>query len=162
MYDKCKTFGQYIAQKVTQLKDRISDEVKSKIAIEIDKTVIIHPVQTFRYNAEDMFLGKMNSKTLYKILIAPKLRVPKGLLNWCLELELTDQQIKTALTFAHQCSINTFLTGSFSLKLQPTHSQQMSTWLDTELKTLIYVTSVIRNLTQLFIDCISVNLLSVN
>ena len=105
VYYKCKPSPfqnaelQYIAQKVTQLKDRISDEVKSKIAIEIDKTVIIHPVQTIRYNAEDMFLGKMNSKTLYKILIAPKLRVPKGLLNWCLELELT---------FAHQCSINTF------------------------------------------------------
>ena len=30
------------------------------------------------------------------------------MLSWYLELELTDQQIKTALTFAHQCTVNTF------------------------------------------------------
>ena len=32
----------------------------------------------------------------------------KGLLNWCLELELADIQIKTSLLFAHKCSVNTF------------------------------------------------------
>jgi hypothetical protein len=30
------------------------------------------------------------------------------MLNWCLELELSDLQIRTAFTFAHTCSSSVF------------------------------------------------------
>ena len=48
----------------------------------------------------------MDTKDVYELLISERVRMPKGLLNWCMELELTDKQIKTALSFAHQCSQN--------------------------------------------------------
>ena len=35
-------------------------------------------------------------------------QLPQGVLNWCCELELTDYQIRTALTFAHKCCTSTF------------------------------------------------------
>ena len=35
-------------------------------------------------------------------------RLPKGLLHWCAELELSDCQIRTSLTFAHECCMTTF------------------------------------------------------
>ena len=114
VYHKCKPSPfqnsglQFINQKIAQIKENIPDEVKGKIAIQSEKTVVIYPIQTIKYKGKDMILRNMKSKALYKILVAPKVRIPKGLLNWCLELELSDEQIKTALTFAHQCSLNTF------------------------------------------------------
>jgi len=41
----------------------------------------------------------MDTKDVYELLISVRVRMPKGLLNWCMELELTDKQIKTALSF---------------------------------------------------------------
>ena len=37
-----------------------------------------------------------------------KVKLPTGLLNWCDELELSDEQIKTAFVFAHNCCTNIF------------------------------------------------------
>ena len=50
----------------------------------------------------------MDSKAIYNTLIYSKVKMPKGLLNWCADLELSDEQIKTSLTFAHKCCTNIF------------------------------------------------------
>ena len=50
----------------------------------------------------------MDAKAIYSKLIYPKVEMPKGLLNWCMDLELSDSQIRTSLRFAHQCCRNIF------------------------------------------------------
>ena len=37
-------------------------------------------------------------------MIKDKTKLPTGMLNWCYELELSDLQIRTAFTFAHDCT----------------------------------------------------------
>ena len=68
----------------------------------------IFPFQTINHNGTDYTLTKMDSKAIYSVLIYPKVKMPKGLLNWCADLELSDEQIKTSLTFAHKCCTNIF------------------------------------------------------
>ena len=50
----------------------------------------------------------MDAKAIYSKLIDQKVRLPRGLLNWCMDLELSDTRIKTSLSFAHQCCTNIF------------------------------------------------------
>ena len=50
----------------------------------------------------------LDSKRIYELLISNFIKLPKGVLNWCIELELTDIEIQTALTFAHRSCSNTF------------------------------------------------------
>ena len=46
----------------------------------------------------------MGTHEFYEILISEKVRLPKGLLSWCIDLEISDRQIETALSFARDCS----------------------------------------------------------
>ena len=50
----------------------------------------------------------MTSRDIHELLISAKIRIPTGLLNWCLEFELSDSQILTALTFAINCNATVF------------------------------------------------------
>ena len=81
---------QMIARNVNQLKDKIVNHIKTKISAEKDKTVVIYPVQTIKFKGKDVIIDNLKSKQVYKILIGSKVKMPKGLLNWCLELELAD------------------------------------------------------------------------
>ena len=56
----------------------------------------------------DYLIDRMDAKAVYKVLISPKLKLPTGLLNWCLDFELSDGRINTALTFTHSCCTSTF------------------------------------------------------
>ena len=68
---------------------------------------MIYPYLKVSFKNQDKVVNKMDSKELYYILIANKIRNPKGLLDWCWELEVSEQQIKTSLTFAFKCSLST-------------------------------------------------------
>ena len=99
---------QLIARDINISKEKISYHIKMKIEAEKNKAVVIYPFQTIKFNGKDVNVDNLRSKQFYKILIGSKVRLPKGLLNWCLELELSDPQIKTSLLFAHKCSAYTF------------------------------------------------------
>ena len=42
------------------------------------------------------------------MLVNDKIRMPVGMLNWCLDLELSDLEIRNAFTFTHNCSSSVF------------------------------------------------------
>ena len=56
----------------------------------------------------DRSLIYLDSKSIYRLLISKFIKLQKSLVNWCLELELTDIQIHTTLLFAHNCCMNSF------------------------------------------------------
>ena len=72
------------------------------------KDIVVYPFQTVNVNAHDVPLKHLNSKEIYNMLEKDKIRMPIGMLNWCLELELSDLQIRTAFTFAHNCCSSIF------------------------------------------------------
>ena len=65
------------------------------------KSTVIYPLQTINVNGSDQQIENVNSKQIYNILISDKIKLPTGMLNWCHDLELSDRQIRTAFTFAH-------------------------------------------------------------
>ena len=81
-----------------------SDYIHSQVA----KDIVIYPFQSVNVNGQDMPLKNPDSKVIYNILVRDKIRMPVGMINWCLDLELSDLQIRTAFTFAHNCSSSTF------------------------------------------------------
>ena len=90
--------------KVTVLKNKLDPHIRKMIVKNMDKTVIIYPFQVINDKNVDKLIRNMGTKQIYELLISEKVRMPKGLLNWCMELELSDEQIKTALSFAYQSS----------------------------------------------------------
>ena len=72
------------------------------------KCTVIYPFQTINVNGSDNQMQNINSQLIYKTLIKDKIKLPVGMLNWCYDLELTDLQIRTAFTFAHDCSESIF------------------------------------------------------
>ena len=94
----------FLRNKVAHLKNILDPRIKRIVIENSMKTVIIHPFQTISVRNQDRTLSKLESRNIYDILIANKIRLPRGFLNWCLEFELSDLQIKTALNFAQQCS----------------------------------------------------------
>ena len=53
-------------------------------------------------------LKMLDSKVIYKLLIQDIISLPKGLIRWCEELELSDKQINCAFSFAADCTPNIF------------------------------------------------------
>ena len=72
------------------------------------KCTVIYPFQTINVNGYDKLLKCLDSNIIYNILISEKTRILVGMLNWCLDLELSDIQIRTAFTFAHSGSYSIF------------------------------------------------------
>ena len=56
----------------------------------------------------DHKLSQMDAKAIHSKLIDKQVKIPRVLLNWCMDLKLSDNQIKTYLSFAHKCSTNIF------------------------------------------------------
>ena len=97
-----------ITSSLVNLINRIPLVIKNIISRNLKKSTVIFPFQTINYNGNDFKLMYMDSKEIYSALLYPKVKMPKGLLNWCGDLELSDCQIKTSLTFAHKCCTNVF------------------------------------------------------
>ena len=66
------------------------------------------PSQTINLNKSDVTVKSLNSGAVYSVLVEGKTRLPRGLLHWCEELQLSDTEIKTSLTFARLCSRQIF------------------------------------------------------
>ena len=65
--------------------------------------VTISPIQTINLNDSDVQARSLSSFKTYTILISEKIRLPRGLVRWCEQLQLSDEEIKTSLTFAKKC-----------------------------------------------------------
>merc|ERR1711954_1015 len=50
----------------------------------------------------------MGAEAVYKKVLTPKVKLPTGLLNWCLDFELSDRRINTTLTFTSSCCTSIF------------------------------------------------------
>ena len=96
-----------INTKLLNLKNKLDSRTKNVISESLNKVSMIYPYLKVSFKNQDKVVNKMDSKELYYILISNKIRIPKGLLDWCWELELSEQQIKTSLTFAFKCSLST-------------------------------------------------------
>ena len=72
------------------------------------KPIVINPSQVINYRGGDFWIDRMEAKMIYHKLISPKIKLPTGLLNWCMDFELSDRRIYTALTFAHSCCSSVF------------------------------------------------------
>ena len=88
--------------------NKIPPFVKNILSRNESKTTVILPFQSICYKEDDWLLMHMKSTAFYNVLIYKQVKLPRGLLHWCSELELSDCQIKTALTFAHKCCTNIF------------------------------------------------------
>ena len=97
-----------LSRSLTNIINRLPPFINNLIERATKKQIVIFPFQTISYEGTDLRLDKLDSKAIYKILIFSKVRLPRGLLNWCADLELSDEQIKTSLTFAHKCCTQVF------------------------------------------------------
>ena len=68
----------------------------------------VWPAQIINLNKSDVMVNTLNSGRIYSKLVESKSRLPRGLLHWCEELQLSDQEIQTSLTFARQSSRQIF------------------------------------------------------
>ena len=93
-----------VANKVLHLKNKLNHQVRKLITENLKTRIVIYPFQTIRCGKEDKPLCKLNARNVYDLLISSKIRSPTGLLNWCLEWELSEIQIRTALTFVKKCT----------------------------------------------------------
>ena len=66
------------------------------------------PSQTINLNKSDVTVKSLNLGAVYSVLVVGKNQLPRGLLHWCEELQLSDTEIKTSLTFARLCSRQIF------------------------------------------------------
>ena len=71
-------------------------------------STVVLPFNTVHMDGADYTVQSLSSAKIYSVLIASKTRLPTGVLRWCEELTLSDQQIKTAFTFTLSCCCSTF------------------------------------------------------
>ena len=71
-------------------------------------STVILPLQTVHLNGSDHTVQSLSSNQIYSALIASRTRLPTGVLRWCEELALSDEQITTAFTFTKGCCCSTF------------------------------------------------------
>ena len=98
-------------RELLRLKARIDPNLVKTLDKSMEKPNVIHPSLIVRAHDYDKEFIKMTSRDIYDILVSTKIRMPTGLLNWCLEFELSDRQILTALTFASNCKASVFDRG---------------------------------------------------
>ena len=68
----------------------------------------VTPNQTVNLNGTNFYMKSLPRVQIYKQLITHKTRLPAGLLRWRDEIELSDNEIKIAFTFARLCSKSVF------------------------------------------------------
>ena len=85
---------------LVNLMNKIPLSISNAISSSQRKSLVIFPLQTIHFKGVDYKLSHMDAKAIYSKLIYPKVKMPKGLLNWCMDLELSDSQIKTSLSFS--------------------------------------------------------------
>ena len=93
---------------VLSLYSTINSKVKEILKLGDQQSVVILPMQTIKYKNRDKMVKNMTSVEFYELFIAKKIQIPIGILNWCLDFELNNCQISTALDVASRCSASIF------------------------------------------------------
>ena len=70
----------------------------------ITRPTVSSPSQVVNYCEADYFLQQLGTDRVYSILISKMIKVPTGVTRWRTELVLSEEQLKTSLTFARKCS----------------------------------------------------------
>ena len=69
---------------------------------------VVSPYHVINYNESDYFVNYLGTGRIYSILVSNIVKVPTGVIRWRNELVLTEEQLKTSLTFAKVCSSSIF------------------------------------------------------
>ena len=68
----------------------------------------MYPRQVVFCDNTDIYLQNLGSGAIYKILISKLVKMPIGVSQWREIIDLPDQQLKTAFTFAKLCTNSVF------------------------------------------------------
>ena len=91
-------------KKILNFGELISPYVKHIINQNASLFVIPYPQTVLK---SGHYLKDSNSRTLYEIFIEEKSKTPTGMLRWNQNYLLSDNQIKNAFVFAHNCTLST-------------------------------------------------------
>ena len=91
-------------KKLQRILDKIPQELVNFIERSDFKCTVISPRQVVHINNHDSFVPNLGSNQIYKNLISKIFKPPVGTIRWKAELAVSDQQLKTAFTFAKRCS----------------------------------------------------------
>ena len=95
-------------RKLKSIIDKIPQFWKDCIASSATTCTVESPRPVVNYKDNDCFVCLFDSNQLYRILTSNLLKIPTGVVRWRADLLLSEQQVKTALTFAKMCSSSVF------------------------------------------------------
>ena len=95
-------------RKLRGILTRIPEPWLNCIESSVVTNTVINPRQVVNIGDSDRFIQNCGSDIIYKILISKLIRLPTGVLRWREIIDLSDQQLKTALSFAKLCSKSVF------------------------------------------------------
>ena len=67
--------------KALVLKDKLHTQIRNLIMKNVDKTVVLYRFQSINFKNTDELIQNMSTKEFYDLLVADKVRLPKGLLK---------------------------------------------------------------------------------
>ena len=86
--------------KVLKIIEKIPANYTGVVAKTPEANLVVRPDPYFYLNGVVHWTKSLKSRILYRKIIETKVSIPRGLLNWCAELELQDNHINLALSFA--------------------------------------------------------------
>ena len=96
-------------RKLQKILGKIPQELGNRIESSPATSTVVSPRQVINLNDQDCFIQHLGSDRTYKILTSDLIKPPTGVLRWRAEqILLSEQQLKTAFTFAKLCSSSTF------------------------------------------------------
>ena len=96
-------------RKLRKILGKIPQDWRNRIESSPVTSTVVTPRQAVNLNDQDWFVQHLGSDRIYKILTSSLIKPPTGVLRWRAELILlSEQQLKTALTFAKMCSSSIF------------------------------------------------------
>ena len=103
-------------RKMRGILNNIPQNLIDIIARYSDQCTVVYPHQVINCKENYHFLQSSESDIIYRNLITNLIKQPIGVSCWREEIDLSDQQVKTAFTFARLCSSSIFL-HAFQFKI---------------------------------------------
>ena len=66
-----------------------------------------YPRLAFKNDNSLIYLNSCKSKDIYNMLISKKVKIPAGMLRWCLKYDISDERLTNAFTFSHRSTLST-------------------------------------------------------
>jgi uncharacterized protein (DUF3820 family) len=95
-------------RKIQGILNKIPDNWLNCIESSRVMNTVIYPRQVVSCDNTDIYLQNLGSGGIYKILISKLVKMPIGVSRWREIIDLPDQQLKTAFTFAKLCTNSVF------------------------------------------------------